>query len=233
MKSLRAHRRHGVSPRAGVLQGKRRGGTPRLPYSRNSSIAFIDLMRNASADILVVVHIAKEIKGMNQKKVFAFAVCILLAATCLAQFGARGKAELKAGDGSITIDYGQPALKGRDMLSQLKVGDFWRMGNNQSTTFKTPVDLTFGSARVPKGPYSLWLKRTSAETFELVFNSQTGQWGLQHDLSKDVFTAPLKKETVKIPVETFNIKLDSAAKGGVIVLTWGATQFKTEFQFAQ
>jgi hypothetical protein len=170
---------------------------------------------------------------MNLKKVLAFTVCILLAATCLAQMGARGKAELKAGDGSITIDYGQPALKGQDRLSQLQVGAFWRMGNNLSTTLKTPVDLTFGSVKVPKGAYSLWLKRATPEQFELAFNSQTGQWGMQHDVSKDVYQAPLKKEAIKDPVEVFNIKLDSAAKGGVLVLTWGTTQLKTEFQFAQ
>jgi hypothetical protein len=197
--------------------------------------AFINLMRGLSADILLVVHIAKEIKKMNSKKVLAFAVFILLAATCLAQ-GARGKAELKAGDGSITIDYGQPVLKdSADRLGELKVGDFWRMGNNQSTTFKTPVDLTFGSVKVPKGAYSLWLKRVKEDQFELTFNSQTGQWGTWHDPSKDVYQAPFKKEAIdeKDPVKTFNIKLNSVAKGGVLVLTWGTTLFKTKFEFAQ
>jgi hypothetical protein len=193
-------------------------------------------MMDSSADILVAVHIAKEIKMMKQTKVLTFAVCILLAAACMAQFGggARGKAELKAGDGSITIDYGQPTLKGRDMLAQLEVGGkAWRMGNNQSTTFKTPVDLTFGSTKVLKGPYSLFLKRTAPDQFVLVFNSQTGQWGLQHDESKDIYNVPLKKEAIKDPVDTFNIKLDSAAKGGVLVLTWGTSQLKTDFKFAQ
>jgi hypothetical protein len=192
-------------------------------------------MRDSSADILVVVHIAKEIKRMNSKKVLAFAVCFLLVATCLAQ-GARGKAELKAGDGSITIDYGQPKLNGvNDRLAELKAGAFWRMGNNQSTTFKTPVDLIFGSVKVPKGAYSLWLKRAKEDQFELTFNSQTGQWGMQHDPSKDVYLAPLKKEAIdaKDPVETFNIKLNSAAEGGVLVLTWGTTQLKTSFKFAK
>jgi hypothetical protein len=193
-------------------------------------------MRDSSADILVVVHIAKEIKRMKQMKVLASTVFILLAATCLAQMGARGKAELKAGDGSITIDYGQPTLNGvSDRLAELKVGAFWRMGNNLSTTFKTPIDLTFGSVKVPKGAYSLWLKCAKEDQFELTFNSQTGQWGMTHDTSKDVYQAPLKKESIKFntPVETFNIKLDSAAKGGVLVMTWGYSQFKTEFQFAQ
>jgi len=186
-----------------------------------------------SADILITAYIAKEIKRMNLRKTLGLSVCILIAATCLAKMGARGKVELKAGDGAITISYGQPALKGRDMLAQLKVGESWRMGNNQATVIKTPVDLTFGSTKVPKGDYSLWLKRAADDKFELVFNSQTGQWGLQHDASKDVYTVPLKKGSVSESVENFTMKLDSADKGGVLLLTWGNTQFKLEFQFAK
>jgi hypothetical protein len=100
---------------------------------------------------------------MTSKKILGLTVSLLLAISCFAQGPARGKAELKAGAGSITIDYGRPILKGRDMLSQLQVGSFWRMGNNMATVLTTPVDLTFGSVKVPKGAYSLWLKRTTPE----------------------------------------------------------------------
>ena len=116
-------------------------------------------------------------------------------------------------------------------LGQLQVGAFWRMGNNQSTTLTTPVDLTFGSIKVPKGAYSLWLKRTAPEAFELVFNSQTGQWGMSHDAAKDVYAAPLKKGTLPSSVEVFTIKLDKAPKGGVLELNWGTTRLSAEFQF--
>jgi hypothetical protein len=169
---------------------------------------------------------------MNLKKTLGLLVCIALAVTCFAQ-GDRGKAELKAGAGSITVDYGRPALKGRDMLSQLQVGQFWRMGMNMATVLTTPADLTFGSVKIPKGAYSLWLKLAAADKFELVFNSQTGQWGMQHDVSKDVFSVPLKKEALPTPVEIFTIDLKSAPKGGVFVLNWGKTALTADFQVAQ
>jgi hypothetical protein len=169
---------------------------------------------------------------MNLRKALGLMVCILIAFSSFAQ-GTRGKAELKAGAGIITVDYGQPALKGRDMLSKLQVGEFWRMGNNQATVFTTPVDLTFGSVKVPKGAYSLWLKLTAPEKFEMVFNSQTGQWGMQHDLSKDLFQVPFKKETLQSSVEIFAINLKNAPKGGVFALSWGTTSLSAEFQFAQ
>lgn len=167
---------------------------------------------------------------MNLKRAVGLSICVLLAVSCFAQMN-RGKAELKAGASSITIDYGQPALKGRDMLGQLQVGAFWRMGNNQSTTLTTPVDLTFGSIKVPKGAYSLWLKRTAPDAFELVFNSQTGQWGMSHDVAKDVYAAPMKEGTLPSSVEVFTIKLDKAPKGGVLELNWGTTKLSAEFQF--
>jgi len=161
------------------------------------------------------------------------ACIILLGLTPIFAQGSRGKAELQAGDGQITIDYGRPSLKGRDMLSQLGVGSFWRMGSNMAAVIKAPVDLTFGSVTVPAGEYSIWLKRATPESFELVFNSQTGQWGMQHDVSKDLYTAPLKKETQSSSTESFTIELKSASNGGALALSWGNTLLSVNFQFAQ
>lgn len=167
---------------------------------------------------------------MNLKRAVGLSVCVLLAVSCFAQMN-RGKAELKAGASSITIDYGKPALNGQDRVSQLQVGQFWRMGNNQATVLTTPVDLTFGSVKVPKGAYSLWLKRTAPEAFELVFNSQTGQWGTMHDAAKDVYAASMKKGTLPSSVEVFTIKLNKASSGGLLELEWGTTKLSAEFQF--
>ncbi len=169
---------------------------------------------------------------MTLKKVLAFAVCVLFALSCFAQ-GTRGKAELKAGAGLITVDYGRPSLKGRDMLAQLPVGQSWRMGMNQATILSTPVDLTFGSVKLPKGNYSLFLKKVDADKYEITFNSQTGQWGTQHDATKDVAQAPMKKEAVGSPVEMFTLDLKGTPKGGTIIMSWGTTQLSADFQFAQ
>jgi hypothetical protein len=145
---------------------------------------------------------------------------------------ARGPAEMKAGAGSITVDYGRPSLKGRDMLSQLKDGDSWRMGMNQATVLTTPVDLVFGSTKVAKGSYSLFLKK-SGDAFQLVFNSQTGQWGTQHDASKDVASVPMTKSAAASPVESFTIDLTPKGDGGSIDLSWGSTKLAAPFQVAK
>jgi hypothetical protein len=166
------------------------------------------------------------------KKVLGWTACVLslvaLVIPTMAQ-GNRGKAELKVSGGTITVDYGRPSLKGRDMLSQLKDGMFWRMGMNQSTTFTTPVDLMFGSTRVAKGSYSLWLLK-AGNHFQLVFNSQTGQWGTQHDPSQDVEKVTMRQEPLPNPVETFTIDLKNASGGGVFQMEWGKTQLTAPFK---
>jgi hypothetical protein len=145
--------------------------------------------------------------------------------------GARGKAELKAGAGNITIDYGRPSSPGRDRVEELQVGDVWRMGKDQSATFTTPAGLSFGAVKIPKGSYSIWLKRVAADKFELVFNSQTGKWGTDHDASKDIASVPLKKESLPSLVETFTIELKPAQNGGTFEMMWGKTKLSAAFSF--
>jgi hypothetical protein len=166
---------------------------------------------------------------MRRVVVTCVLTCGILTIGALAQ-GSRGKAEMKAGAGMITIDYGQPALKGRDMLSKLQVGQSWRMGANEATTLTTPVDLMFGSTKIAKGSYSLFLKRVSADDYQLVFNSQTGQWGTQHDVSKDVAAVPTKTETLGSPVEVLKIELMPAPGGGTFSLSWGTLRCLANFK---
>jgi hypothetical protein len=180
----------------------------------------------------ISIQIPKEKRDMAKKVVSWLScglLCALLAVPVSAQ-GGRGKAELKAGSGSITIDYGRPALKGRDMLSKLSEGMFWRMGMNQAAVFSSPVDLTFGGTKIPKGSYSLWLKK-QGDKFLLVFNSQTGQWGTEHDAGKDVYSAALKAESSPSAVESFTIELKPGGKGGEFALSWGTTKLTAELAF--
>src|SRR5688500_1872984 len=57
----------------------------------------------------------------------------------------------------IRIDYGQPHLRGRQLLTDSLVpyDKPWRTGANAPTTLTTDVDLVIGGATVPKGRYVL------------------------------------------------------------------------------
>ena len=159
--------------------------------------------------------------------VFLFALLVTIPA--LAQ-GNRGKAELKTGAGVVTVDYGRPSSPGRDRVMEQRIGDVWRMGKDAAATLTTPATLAFGATKVPKGSYSLFLKKTAADTYELIFNSKTGIWGTDYDKSTDVAKVPMKKEALPKLVETFTIELQKAAQGGTVVLLWGSTKLSADFE---
>jgi hypothetical protein len=169
-------------------------------------------------------------KTIVRGRISCFLAVLLIPLLVPAQ-GDRGKAELSAGGGKIVIDYGRPQLKGRDPLTWQKDGDYWRMGRNEMTTFTTPIDLVFGTTRITRGRYALWLLKVSADRYELVFNSETSGMGMNHDKSKDVAAVPLEKRTASDAVETLTIELKDAPGGGVFSLDWGTVRLSCNFQF--
>jgi hypothetical protein len=164
---------------------------------------------------------------MTYKRTLRFFVCAIvlaaLAFPAMAQ-GERGKASLKAGSGSIIIDYGRPLLQGRDPLAMLNPGSFWRMGKDEATTLNTPVDLMFGATKVAKGSYTLRLFKAAADAYELAFTPQGA------DSAKEAIKAPMKKVTAPGSVEVFTIELKGAPGGGIFTLTWGTAQLTADFQ---
>jgi hypothetical protein len=161
------------------------------------------------------------------------ALLITLFADAVTAQEERGKADLKAPGGSIIVDYGRPSLQGRDMLSKLAVGNYWRLGKNEITVLSTPVPLVFGAIRIPKGNHGLWLKRSGVAKFELVFNGQVTGHGMVHDAKLDVAAVPMSKSALPNPVEILTIELQAAPGGGRIAVNWGGTRLTAGFQFAK
>jgi hypothetical protein len=154
-----------------------------------------------------------------------------MGAAC-AQGNPRGTAQLKLNGTTVSVEYGRPSLKGRtakELLAQLGVGDVWRLGADKSTTFKTTGPLSFGDVTVPAGEYSLWAKKEAEDKWSLVFNKQHGQWGTQHDPSKDLASVPLKMETEGSPAEQVTIKLEKEGGGGEASIEWGDMELSANF----
>ncbi len=155
-----------------------------------------------------------------------------LAAPAMAQGNPRGTASVTLGSAKVTIDYGRPSLKGRnvnDLLGQLPAGEVWRLGADQSTTFTTAGDLDFSGTTVPKGTYSLWARKESDNSWKLVFNSQHGQWGTDHDASKDAVSVPLKQGKAGSAAEQVTIKLQKEGDGGEFTVQWGDLELSANF----
>ena len=130
------------------------------------------------------------------------------------------------GNAHLWIDYGRPALRGRDVWMNGVLGDtIWRTGANAATQFRTDADVTIGNAMVPAGIYSLWT-RTTPIGYDLIINTQAGQWGTDYHADRDLARVPLQVRTTATPVERFTIELRPSDRRSAVMLTmsWGTKE---------
>ena len=100
--------------------------------------------------------------------IIAITFCSVLAC---AQDPDRGNSKLAIGGGNASVEYGRPAIRGRN-LDALPVGTEWRMGSNGATTLTTDVNLKFGDKVVQKGKYVLTTKRTDETHWVLIIKTE-------------------------------------------------------------
>jgi hypothetical protein len=171
---------------------------------------------------------------MKRLLTMSFGLAVVLAvALPLQAANARGKTEITLNGKTVSIDYGRPTLHGRtvdEMLAQLKVGQFWRLGADSSTTFVAGTGLAFGNKTVPAGTYSLWAEKLAGNKWDLVFNKQHGQWGTQHDPKLDLVKVPLNESKASDSAEMVTIKLANQGGGGHFSVQWGDLMLATHFK---
>ncbi|MHB1311725.1 MAG: DUF2911 domain-containing protein [Gemmatimonadaceae bacterium] len=132
----------------------------------------------------------------------------------------------------VKIDYGQPAVRNREVPVELATLDsIWRVGANTATTLTSDVDLMIGDLPVPKGAYSLYATRT-ANGYLLIVNKATGQSGAVYDASKDLGRLALTPRTRHEVQESLHIALKSAddrSPRGSLLISWGLLDLSTSW----
>jgi len=126
----------------------------------------------------------------------------------------------KIGTSNVVINWGSPAVKGRKIWGGLVPYDkIWRTGANPATTFETSNDIKIKGKTLPAGKYSLFTI-PGEKVWKIIFNSQTGQWGIKNDgsanddPSKDVLTVTVKPMKSK----EFNERLTFKINKGFVLL---------------
>jgi hypothetical protein len=125
----------------------------------------------------------------------------------------------------ITVEYYAPSAHGRKVMGGLvPYGQVWCTGANWATKITTEADLQIGGLKVPKGSYSIWTVPDARE-WTLIINSETGQFHLNYNQSRDFGRTKMAVKTLPAPVETFQVQL-SAAGGdkGTLALVWENTE---------
>jgi hypothetical protein len=157
-----------------------------------------------------------------RKRIAILCAFAAAAAAALAHGADRGEAKATVGGKVVSIDYGRPSLKGRDMLAQAEVGKPWRMGADAATTLKTEAVLKFGTLTVPKGEYILTATRLDADKWQLNVLANTQERAKVADI-------PLTTDKLKDSVETFTIELTGQKEKGELSMAWGTTALKAAF----
>jgi hypothetical protein len=141
----------------------------------------------------------------------------------------RDTARAVIGLATVSIDYGRPSKRGRVTFGNIVPwGEVWRTGANAATQFTTSVDLKVGDTAIPAGTYTLWTIPTPTGA-QLLFNQQTGQWGTDHDPSKDVIRVNLRQEELAEGVERFTIAVVPLGQAGEIHFDWDRTRWVLPF----
>jgi len=136
------------------------------------------------------------------------------------QVSTRDTARATIGDAHVWVDYGRPALRGRNVWTNGVLGDtLWRTGANAATQLGTDADLIIGGVTIPAGIYSLWTATTGG--YHLVVNRQHGQWGTEHDPRQDFVRIPLRESPISPPVERFTIGFAPEGTATLLTFTWG------------
>lgn len=145
-----------------------------------------------------------------------------------------------AGPAKIAIDYGQPHLRGRNVVGMPGVvpwDSVWRTGANMSTQLTAEVDMTIGNTFIPRGIYTLFSLPTR-NGWKLVVSKEVLQWGTDYDPSKDFARIDLRQRKLAEPLESLTFWLIPAIEAppsptfphGVLKFAWGTTELSTDWR---
>ena len=131
----------------------------------------------------------------------------------------------------VSIDYGQPHARGRDVLPLMPLDTAWRTGANSATGMITDVDLVIGGVKIPKGNYTLFTIRSKSGT-KLIVNKQVGQWGTQYDAAQDLARIDMRTRRLAEPLDALQIALAPSATGlkGVLRIVWGTVALEADWE---
>jgi hypothetical protein len=128
---------------------------------------------------------------------------------------------------TVKVCYSRPAARGRRMLGGKFVpfGQLWRTGANEPTTIITPVALDVAGVLVPAGRAALYTV-PGPETWEVILNRSTGQWGHESQYTEavrgqELGRSILPSQSANPALDRFTITAETQEAGRTdLVLAW-------------
>lgn len=134
----------------------------------------------------------------------------------------RASAHTTVKDANMSITYGQPSKKGRQIFGGLvPYEQVWRTGADEATEITFNKDCTINGHVVKAGTYTLFTIPRGKE-WSIILNKKLGQWGaFGYDKVKDqdVLNVTVAPNHMNKTVETFTI----TPKADGLLLEWENT----------
>lgn len=142
-----------------------------------------------------------------------------------------GSLVFEVGGHRVKLCYGRPAARGRRMIGGPAVpfGHLWRTGANEPTVLRASHPVAVAGIRVRGGKASLYTV-PGPETWELILNASTTQWGIESRYTEAIAAQELGRAVVPVgqldrPEERLTFRLEPSA-GDTVMLTlrWERTR---------
>ncbi len=119
---------------------------------------------------------------------------------------------------TVTINYGQPSVKGREVWGKLvPFGQVWRAGANEATTFQVDKDVKIEGQPLATGKYGLFAI-PNADEWTIIFNKVPNQWGaFKYDEKQDALRVKVKPKKSNAFNEKLVYKIEA---NGKVSLDW-------------
>lgn len=135
----------------------------------------------------------------------------------------------------IRIDYGQPHLRGRKLLTDSLVpyDKPWRTGANAATTITTDVDIILGGKPLAKGKYVIQTLPTRTG-WKLLIQKEAATptpADAPYNPANDLARIDLRQTVLAAPLESLTMWLVPSRQPGVpqgeLVIAWGTISLST------
>lgn len=158
-----------------------------------------------------------------KKNILFFTILFLFFTTLQAQNKERAsphtKTSGKLSGANVTLEYGQPSVKGRKIWGALvPYGEIWRTGADEATTFEIDKAVKIEGKDLAAGKYALFTIPNENE-WTIVFNKDAKQWGAYgYNQDKDVLRVKVKPGKSGGLTEKLTFALDE--KAGTVNILW-------------
>lgn len=120
----------------------------------------------------------------------------------------------------VTIRYGRPQVKNRELVKLIQPGRVWRAGANEATTISLSCDVLIEGKSLKAGTYTFFAIPGEKE-WTLIFNKVTSQWGsFNYNAEFDALRVTVPSQTDESQEWLIYRFDDLSDKSANIILQW-------------